>query len=329
MNKNVNLKSIRIDGGTQGRVALDLGVVAEYAESLTDAVELPPIVLFHDGTEHWLADGFHRYFAYKEKDRASIPAVVREGTQRDAVLYSLSANGTHGLRRTNEDKHKSVNTMLADAEWCKLSDREIAKHCGVSHTFVANVRTPKPVAKPKLKIPPAPTPKPEGAAAPAPAPAPAPSPATSPAPAPEGTEPAGATEGGAAPTDGVATVATPEVPASKPAQTYAQKIAEAAHGGLELSDIIEEQAIELKALREQVAAAEADDLKAETMKWRRIAEVARNRQNELMASVNEREAELKRHIKSLRRIGAAVGEDDPSKVAATVEEFVRSVKVGA
>jgi predicted RNase H-like nuclease (RuvC/YqgF family) len=65
---------------------------------------------------------------------------VREGTLRDAILFSFSANGTHGLRRTAADKRKAVMAMLEDIEWQDWSDREIARQCCVSHPFVSAIR---------------------------------------------------------------------------------------------------------------------------------------------------------------------------------------------
>ncbi|MEX2673389.1 MAG: hypothetical protein WD294_14915 [Phycisphaeraceae bacterium] len=58
----------------------------------------------------------------------------------DAILYSVGANADHGLRRTNADKRASVETLLADDEWAKWSDREIAKRCAVHHDTVNRLR---------------------------------------------------------------------------------------------------------------------------------------------------------------------------------------------
>lgn len=134
------LASIRIDGGTQPRSGLDEAVVADYAEALKDGAEFPPVDVFHDGTDFWLADGFHRYFAFKKAKQDSIPATVRDGTKRDAVLFAVSANSAHGLRRSNEDKRKAVSTLLADPEWGQWSDRKIASVCRVGRSLVAEVR---------------------------------------------------------------------------------------------------------------------------------------------------------------------------------------------
>lgn len=139
--KIINIKTIRIDGGTQSRVEINNEIVTEYAEAIKAGAEFPAVIVFNDGANNWLADGFHRFHAHNQAGKTSISAEVRQGTARDAVLYSLGANGTHGLNRTNADKRKSVTTMLNDAEWSKWSSNAIAKACGVSHTFVDSVRS--------------------------------------------------------------------------------------------------------------------------------------------------------------------------------------------
>lgn len=148
MIKSINIKAIRIDGGTQSREKLDQLVVDEYAELIKEGTEFPPISVVHDGNEYYLSDGFHRLLATQKAGKASINCDVITGTLRDAILYSLSANSSHGLRRTVEDRRKAVMTMLEDFEWGEWSDREIARQCHVSHPFVAKLRAAmKPPAK--------------------------------------------------------------------------------------------------------------------------------------------------------------------------------------
>lgn len=137
---NIDIANIRIDGGTQSRVQIDQGAVSDYAEAIKEGKSLPPVVVFFDGANNWLADGFHRWHAFRAAGINSIAADVRHGTQRDAILFSVGANAAHGLRRTNADKHKAVETLLADDEWSKWSDRKIAEACGVGHPLVASVR---------------------------------------------------------------------------------------------------------------------------------------------------------------------------------------------
>jgi hypothetical protein len=55
-----------------------------------------------------------------------------------ALQHALAANQTHGLRRTQADKRRSVE--LAIEQWAIESDRQIAKLTGTTHPFVAKVR---------------------------------------------------------------------------------------------------------------------------------------------------------------------------------------------
>ena len=136
----IEISRIKTDGGTQPRVSLNQETVAEYRDAYKSGVRLPPVMLFFDGADYWLADGFHRFFAARDAGLTEIYEDIQPGTQRDAILYSLSANSKHGLRRTNADKRKAVQTLLDDAEWSKWSDREIAKRCAVGYDLVADIR---------------------------------------------------------------------------------------------------------------------------------------------------------------------------------------------
>jgi hypothetical protein len=138
--QTLKLDQIRIDGGTQPRVAIDEDIVAEYADLYTNGVDLPAVTVFHDGSTYWLADGFHRYWASKRGKRESIAVDIHQGTRRDAILYSVGANASHGLRRSNEDKRKAIQTLLDDEEWGQWADRVIARQCGVSDKTVGNTR---------------------------------------------------------------------------------------------------------------------------------------------------------------------------------------------
>lgn len=138
----IPIASIRRDGGTQPRATLNLNWVEEYGQDMIAGAEFPPVVAFYDGSIYWLADGFHRTEAAIAVGLAEIAADIRQGTQRDAILYSVSANGTHGQRRTNEDKRRAVLTLLDDPEWSKWSDHEIARRCVVDHKVVSRLRPP-------------------------------------------------------------------------------------------------------------------------------------------------------------------------------------------
>ena len=149
---NLSLTKIKIDGGTQSRAKIDQDVVAEYADSMLNGAQFPPIIVFHDGAEYWLADGFHRYFAAKRANIPNLKCNIQEGTQRDAILFSFGANHDHGLRRTIADKRKAVVAMLSDIEWQEWSDREIARQCHVSHPLVAAIRKELGATKTQTKF---------------------------------------------------------------------------------------------------------------------------------------------------------------------------------
>lgn len=116
-------------------------------------------------------------------------------------------------------------------------------------------------------------------------------------------------------------------PAAKTAkQIEAEQAAEDAFGDSDPLQMVEELQRENEKLVALVKAAEADDLKAEAMKWRRSYEHALRQQSEAMDRASksvEREAWT---VKQLRRCGKAIGEEDPTKIAAAVEAFVRQHK---
>ena len=150
----LKLSQIVIDKGTQTRDEMDQKTVTEYAEVLMNKESLPPLEVFSDGINYYLVDGFHRYFANKQVGNTEVEVNIHEGTLRSAQEFALGVNDKHGLKRTIADKRRAVLIALDDIEWGMLTNREIAKKCRVSHTFVSAVRekyeagkkgvTPKP-----------------------------------------------------------------------------------------------------------------------------------------------------------------------------------------
>lgn len=127
-----------MDGGTQSRAALDEDAIKEYAEQMIQGAKFPPVVVFFDGSSHWLADGFHRCHASNQAGFLNILATVNFGTRREAVKVAIMSNHTSSVRRTNADKRHCVK--LALTEYPDLSDRALADMCGVGHPFVSKVR---------------------------------------------------------------------------------------------------------------------------------------------------------------------------------------------
>jgi site-specific DNA-methyltransferase (adenine-specific) len=115
-------------------------VIDEYREGVQRGDTFPAVTVFFDGTQYYLVDGFHRYYAYRLEHIETIEAEIHQGSRRDAHLFSAATNQRHGLRRSNNDKWRAVQILLEDAEWRTWSDNAIAKHCGVAQSFVAKVR---------------------------------------------------------------------------------------------------------------------------------------------------------------------------------------------
>ena len=101
--QQIPLASIPTDEASQARVKIRPGVVRAYAQAMTQqrsegGLRFPAVVLFTDGQHYWLGDGFHRILAARAAGLTDFAADVRPGTQRDALLYSISSNAAHGRR---------------------------------------------------------------------------------------------------------------------------------------------------------------------------------------------------------------------------------------
>ena len=151
MNKVMNIGALVLDAKLQSRTEIDENTVSEYAESIKSGDEFPPVLVYFDGINYYLTDGYHRYHAHKRAEKVSILCDVVNGTFRDAVLHATGVNSKHGMRRTHADKRKAVMTLLDDFEWSMWSNAEVARQCGVSPTFVANLRDSGGPAEVKYK----------------------------------------------------------------------------------------------------------------------------------------------------------------------------------
>jgi len=136
----MRLDQIRIDGGTQARAKMSDETVKTYADALKDGAVFPPVVVFFDSKDHWLADGFNRYYANKMIGRKEIDVVIMTGNVLDAKLYACGANASHGQPRTNADKRNAVLLVLNETAWKGMSERDVARACNVSHTYVQIVK---------------------------------------------------------------------------------------------------------------------------------------------------------------------------------------------
>ena len=139
--ENIFPENIRLDGSTQPRAKIEQAVCDDYGKQMRTGDKFPPIDVFFDGQDYWLADGFHRLQAYvMALPGEAVECNVFQGSLADAQWHSYSVNKTHGIRRTKEDKERAVKLALQHAEGVKKSDSEVAKHVGVDHKTVAKYR---------------------------------------------------------------------------------------------------------------------------------------------------------------------------------------------
>jgi hypothetical protein len=136
----IAINHINLNGGTQTREKLDDDHISRLVEQIDSGHELPPISLTFDGSCYWLTDGFHRVSAHRLAGKLKIDSIVSQGTQRDAVLKSLSSNATHGLPRSRGDLKRAVLRMLLDDEWGQWADRRIADTCAATVGYVKRLR---------------------------------------------------------------------------------------------------------------------------------------------------------------------------------------------
>jgi hypothetical protein len=137
----MKLTEIRTDGGTQARAQLNQEVVNEYANQMQDGVVFPPVVIFNDGSNNWLADGFHRYYAHRQNGALEIEVEVHSGTVDDATLYAFGATNRRGLSFTRSDLTEIIGRINKHPVWSTWSTRKIAEHIGCSHMTVSRIRS--------------------------------------------------------------------------------------------------------------------------------------------------------------------------------------------
>lgn len=134
------LQDITLDQRLQPRVQIDDERVRDYADRMEAGDKFPPVSVFHDGSAYWLADGFHRFYAARDRRETGIAADVYDGTFHDALEHSVSANATHGMPRTRADVRRAIEALLRDVEWVQRADRWIADAVKCSMNTVKGIR---------------------------------------------------------------------------------------------------------------------------------------------------------------------------------------------
>ena len=107
----LELDKIIADPKAQPRKKLSQELIRDYADQMSGGAMFPPLIVFYDGQDFWLSDGFHRREAAKQNNETSFQCEILAGGLREAILHSCGANADHGRRRTNEDKRRAVKNF--------------------------------------------------------------------------------------------------------------------------------------------------------------------------------------------------------------------------
>lgn len=140
MKKLIFLADIDFKASPKVRAEVHEEAIQDYADAYKAKAPLPPPQLFEivGSKEFLVGDGRHRLEAWRSLGRKAMECEVRQGSTSDVLKYALSANGIHGIRRTNADKRLCVE--LATRAWPGLSTKDIATLCAVSEGYVNTVR---------------------------------------------------------------------------------------------------------------------------------------------------------------------------------------------
>lgn len=122
--RNLKLDQITLDKNIQPRVVIQKQIIINYWDSYLQGDKFPNVTVFFDGKKYWLAD---------------IGCDVIDGTYRDALCFSLSANRTHGKNNNLKDKHRIVMSFVNNPETCHMGVREINRASGLPMQSISNI----------------------------------------------------------------------------------------------------------------------------------------------------------------------------------------------
>lgn len=139
----VTLAELEFDKKYQVRL---IGVAEEtleqYQQSWEDGAVFPPITVYRvEDNRLILTDGWHRTTVAKRLGLKTLPAVVHEGTEKEAWNYArFTANRTNGLRLTRSDLQALCESVVTDPEFRGKTDLELARLIGCNDKTVAAAR---------------------------------------------------------------------------------------------------------------------------------------------------------------------------------------------
>lgn len=151
LKKKINVPTVLLltdivrDAALQVRPVSD-AVAEEYADHLE---ALPAVTVWDVEGRYLLADGWHRCRAHELAGVLEVRVIVMKGTIEQAKLFVAMCDIRLGVRRNRAAKRQAVLLVLGTEKGMEWSDRKIGEHCGVSHTFVAQMKARLNSGKPQ------------------------------------------------------------------------------------------------------------------------------------------------------------------------------------
>lgn len=110
---NLPISEIIVDPRVQLKARkIDNDTVTSYVEAMSNGDQFPPVIVFSQNGNSWLADGFHRVAAARFLGRQEIEVENRPGTKEDAMIYAATANARHGRQMSRAEKKEAAERLL-------------------------------------------------------------------------------------------------------------------------------------------------------------------------------------------------------------------------
>ncbi len=110
--------------------------------------QLPPIIVHAETMT--VIDGRHRVLAARLRNEPSILAQMFHGSEQEAFLVGVQANTTHGKPLSLAERLLAARQILVTSP--EMSDRAIAKVCGLSARAVATRRKAAPMSSQNERV---------------------------------------------------------------------------------------------------------------------------------------------------------------------------------
>jgi len=141
------INQIELHSDLQPRFGLNRETVEQYVQRLENGERPLPIEVFLIDGRYVCADGFHRIESARIFGGQNIRANITKGSWAEAKMFAASANTRHGLPLINKERFRAAELYLDALDELpdgdtrkKENSRDIAKKCGVSHTYITELR---------------------------------------------------------------------------------------------------------------------------------------------------------------------------------------------